>query len=187
MGRWLQTVFIISIFFYIFICCGKESRVGEKISTNEINKIKEMPDSEIFDFSYKFTDKGKLAWELFSEKAEIYKKNHLIKVNGVHLTFYNKDGSINTGVDSKYGVVYEDKHLLSAISNVVLRTSDGAVLYTDILFWDDNRKKLYTDSAVKIVRENGDIIEGIGLEADQKLEKVIIKRRVKGKIYENKR
>ncbi len=184
MGRRFKTICIISLLFIIFISCGEDKSVES--STNEINKIKSLPDSEIYDFSYKYTVGSKLRWELFSEKAEIYTKDDIIKVTGVHLTFYNNKGEIDTGLDSKYGMVHNNTKIMTAISNVVLRTATGSILYTDILNWDDNIQKLYTDGRVKIVKDTGDVITGIGFEADNKLEKIVIKRSVKGKIYEKK-
>ncbi len=183
MGKRISTLFLIFFVISINNCSNKKN--SEQISTNIEKRIKSLPDSEIYDFVYKYTSNGRLKWELFSEKAEIFKKQNIIKVNGVHLSFYNAKGEVDTGLDAKYGVVDNNKKIMTAVSNVVLRTAGGSVLYTDILNWDDNSQKLFTDSKVKIIRENGDIIKGTGLEADNRLEKIIIKHRVRGKIYEN--
>jgi len=146
---------------------------------------KKIPDVILYDFSYEFTNKDQPVWILYSKKAEVFKDDDIIKVDGVHLLFY-KNGKQDSILDSKFGEVREREKILSAISNVVLKTSDGSILYTEILHWDDNISRLYTDEYIKIVRPNGDIIEGIGMEADNNLEKLIIKRRVKGVIYEKK-
>jgi hypothetical protein len=44
--------------------------------------------------------------------------------------------------------------------------------------WNNKNKMLETDEPVKIIKKNGDTIEGIGLNADYNLEYYQIKRNV---------
>lgn len=186
MGKSKKALFIILLLFVFLIQCSqdKKNSTGEhEDSTNQ--SILDLADSEIYDFSYKYTNKEKIVWELSSKKAKVYNKKGLIKITGVNLNFY-KNNKVDTTIVSKFGEIYEEKKLLTAITNVVLTTEDGTILYTDILNWDENKNLLYTDEFVKIVKKNGDIIRGIGLEADHNLEKLVIKKNAIGKFYENK-
>lgn len=180
MGKSYRTVSIILSF--IILCACKDNSAKRKGLPDGV-PIEKIPDIILFDFTYRFMNKDKPVWILYSKKAEVFRNEDLIKVDGVHLVFY-KNGKQDTVLDSSFGEVREQKKLLTAISNVILKTSDGSTLYTEILHWDDNVSKLYTDAPVKIVRPNGDIVEGIGMEAYHNLEKLVIKRRVKGLIYE---
>jgi len=180
MGKSCRTIFI--ILSLVIFCACKDKFAKRKGLPDEI-AIEKVPDIILYDFTYRFMDKGKPVWILYSKKAEVFRDEDLIKVDGVHLVFY-KNGKQDTILDSRFGEVREQKKLLTAISNVILKTSDGSTLYTEILHWDDNISKLYTDAPIKIVRSNGDIVEGIGMEAYHNLEKLVIKRRVKGLIYE---
>jgi LPS export ABC transporter protein LptC len=166
---------------FILENCGKSvSKIEEK---NEV--FKKIPDVILYDFTYKFTKNDKIIWILYSNKADVFNDEKIIKVDGVHLVFY-KNNVEDTILDSKFGEVDQNKNILVAISNVVLKTVQNDFLYTDYLYWDDKTAKLYNTNYVKIARKSGDVIEGIGFEADNNLEKIIIKKSVKGKIYETK-
>ena len=174
-------IFLIIISLVIIIQCNSDK--DNLDSASGTNQFSELPDTEIYDFSYKYTKRDRMIWELHSKKAAIYNKNELIKIIGVNLIFY-KNNNIDTKVESKFGKILEKQKFLTAISNVVLTTKDGDVLYTDILHWDNNKQLLFTDEYVKIIKNNGEKIEGVGMEADNNLEKLIIKHDVTGEFYE---
>ncbi len=177
----LLTLFLVNI---STVCCSNKQSTQKK-STADTNVISNLPDTEIYDFSYKHTNKDKIIWELFSKIGKVFDRKGIIEIEGVNLNFY-KNNKPDSTITSKYGQIDEHKDILTAISNVVLTTSDGTVLYTDLLHWDNNKSLLYTEKFVKIIKQNGDIIKGIGMEADNQLEKLIIKRNVSGTIYEKK-
>ncbi|MBU1075935.1 MAG: LPS export ABC transporter periplasmic protein LptC [Spirochaetes bacterium] len=187
MGKSHETILIVWLGVILFFqCSGKNEHLNvEQIDASTNFAGLGIPDTEIFDFSYKYTSMDKVVWELFSEKGEVYNKHDLIKITGVNLNFY-KGNRVDTTVVSKWGEIYKEKKLLTAISNVILTTEDRTVLYTEILHWDDNKKLLFTDQFVKIIKQNGDIIKGIGMEADHNLEKLVIKRSVTGQFHESK-
>lgn len=171
------------IFLTIFLInCNRDKKKTDMIRTIE----EKIPDVILYDFTYKHTKGSETSWILYAKEAEVLRDENLIKVKNVNLVFY-KDNKPDTTLTSKYGIVNENENILSAISNVELKTVDGDFLYTDVLNWIDKDARLYTDSPVKIIRKGGDIIEGVGLEANSKLEKITIFKKVKGKIYEKNR
>ena len=72
---------------------------------------------------------------------------------------------------------------LYASGDVVVRNSEGLVLRTETLMWDNGKEKLLTEDFVTITRANGDVIRGYGLEADRNLERAVIKRLVRGEFH----
>ncbi len=177
---------LLIIFFLciLFFNCSDHS-TNNKSSTNSSNVIANLPDSEIYDFSYKYTEKDKLIWELNSKKAEVFSKQGMKKIDGVDLKFY-KNGRINSTLVSKFGEINENTKLLTAISNVVLKTTDGKTLYTEILHWNDVKKELFTYELIKIVQANGEVITAVGMIADIGLEKVKFLKDVEGEFHEKK-
>jgi hypothetical protein len=70
---------------------------------------------------------------------------------------------------------------------VVLTTRDRTILFTGLLHWDETRERLFTDRPVRIVKKNGEVIRARrGMEADNRLEKVVFKGNVSGEFYENR-
>ncbi|MBN1898365.1 MAG: LPS export ABC transporter periplasmic protein LptC [Spirochaetes bacterium] len=182
MEKSLRILYII-LFFGLMLNCHKRA-VTTAVQMGQTNA--KIPDVILYDFSYHFTSKGRSVWVLSSQKADVFRDEDLIKVDGVHLIFY-QNGKPDTIVDARFGEVKEKEKILSAMSNVILRTHDNSILKTEILHWNDSTAKLYTDEFVMITRPNGDVIQGYGMEADNNLEKMIIKKRVKGLLYEKKK
>ena len=179
----LLSIFFILIFSLYCLSCKNSGNNKNEHATNDLSV--DIPDTVIYDFSYRFTRGDQMVWELFSKKASVFSKQSIKKIDGVDLKFY-KNNRIDSILISRFGEHDEREGLLTAISNVVLTTEDGTVLYTEILHWDDKRSLLFTKEFVRILKKNGAIITAIGMEADNRLEKVLFKSRVKGEFYEQK-
>lgn len=93
---------------------------------------------------------------------------------GIHVTSYEKDGSVQGTVDSKYAKNLEEEMLWELRNQVVLVSGDKK-LETELLFWDTKKGIIYTDRYVRLT-DKGNVIEGnSGLISDQGLENPIIK------------
>ncbi len=82
---------------------------------------------------------------------------------------------------AKQGVLNQATDDLEARGDVRVASDDGALLTTEILFWDHQKAKIHTDEYVVITRGE-DVLSGFGLEADPGLDRVDIKREVKGTV-----
>jgi LPS export ABC transporter protein LptC len=79
------------------------------------------------------------------------------------------------------GRIQEKKQKFEALGDVVVTTDEGIKLQTESLRWDPQVNKIVTDDFVTITKDQN-VITGYGLEADQQLKHLIIKKQVKGKI-----
>lgn len=59
--------------------------------------------------------------------------------------------------------------------NVVMVNTDADSFLTQQLFWDQNQRKIYSDSFIHIVRSDR-IIEGYGFESEQNMRSYLVKR-----------
>ena len=79
------------------------------------------------------------------------------------------------------GVLLQATDDLEARGHVRVVADDGAVLRTEVLFWDHQRSRIHTDEPVEITRGE-DVLQGVGLEADPGLSNVDLKREVRGRV-----
>ncbi len=131
--------------------------------------------SQIGDFSLSgFGDKGKKAWDLAGQSADIL--NETVKLKKVVGNHYAEKDNINLTADNgdfnkKSGVV----HLQD---NVVITTSSGAKLTTDSLDWD--RKQQIVSTLDKVNLERSDMnLSGKGAVGQTALKQVVLEKDVR--------
>lgn len=79
-------------------------------------------------------------------------------------TLFNTEASVQA--DTAYN--YDKKGLWKLVGNVRFQNLEGRTLETSLLFWDQKKEKIYSDKFVKI-DDNGELITGVGFEAQQDL------------------
>lgn len=88
---------------------------------------------------------------------------------GIYVISYDEAGQEAGSIKSKYAKKLEDEMLWEARNEVVIINADGKKLETELLYWDMNKKLIYSDRYVKLTAD-GQIIEGNnGFKSDQDL------------------
>lgn len=88
---------------------------------------------------------------------------------GIYVISYDEAGQQAGSIKSKYAKKLEDEMLWEARNEVVIINADGKKLETELLYWDMNKKLIYSDRYVKLTAD-GQIIEGNnGFKSDQDL------------------
>ena len=64
-------------------------------------------------------------------------------------------------------IYYNKIELWKLNNNVKAVNLSGEEFYTNELYWDQKKEKVYSDSAIKIIQKDK-IIEGVGFESNQK-------------------
>jgi LPS export ABC transporter protein LptC len=89
--------------------------------------------------------------------------------------FYNITGAVESHLDSKYGKYFETMNRVLLRDSVVAYNFQGDTLHTQELWWDQNSQKIYTNKPVRI-RKSGNLIFGIGMDANQDLSDITIRK-----------
>lgn len=93
---------------------------------------------------------------------------------GIQLYTFSDGKSVESFLTAKYAVHYDKKKMWEARNNVVAMNRKGEILNTEKLFWDEQKKIIYSNDFVKFTSVDG-VIFGEGFEADELLENVEIK------------
>ena len=164
------------VIFFMISACGKEEPEAPEFPMD-------IPDQVMENTTITFTEEGVKSAVIYAKHLAVYEKLDLKKARGVRVDFYDQEGNHTSVLVADSGLIQEKRQNLEALGNVVVTTEEGIKLETSSLRWDPQKRKIVTDDFVKITKKK-DVITGYGLEADEELEHLVIKKRVKGKITE---
>lgn len=168
-GRLAGSIILISGLFLFSSC--EEKGIEEKLD-------EELPKITLEKFSLTETKAGDKLWTLDAEQARVY--DEIIKVDSVKIRFYDKDQIEFSILYAPGGILNRKTHNILVGDSVAVFTNDSTKLFTDSLFWQNDSQKILTDCYVKIIKQDGTVIEGKGLRADPYLKKIEVIGETKG-------
>ncbi len=115
-------------------------------------------------------EKNQLVWELKGEKAYVNWNKENIFIFKPRLTYTNKKNYKRTYIRGEQGELTEKKGVLFLKDNVSVHSQNGKKIFTDYLYWYQKRKMIKTTAPVKIITPSGNVVKGVGLQVDMKLD-----------------
>lgn len=103
-------------------------------------------------------------WQMFEDSEDPFWRFPL----GVDFEQYDLEMNPTANVVADSAVYFSRRRLWRLDGNVVIVNTQADSFLTQQLFWDQNERKIYTDSFIHIVRSDR-IIEGYGMESDQSM------------------
>jgi len=90
--------------------------------------------------------------------------------DGMQVYFYDDSLKMESEITADYTIYYIEEHLWHAIGNVVARRFDnGDALYTEELFWNENEKRIYSDTYTKVHNQDNVLYGSRGFRSNQDL------------------
>lgn len=157
---------------------------------NNIEEIKafasteNLPILEARNFETIFTDSGQIRYSLKTPKLLRFEdegRDYIEFPEGMELVKFDANKNILSSITADYAKQFVAEDKWEAKNNVVATNAQGDTLKTEHLIWEEKKEIIYTEEFVKIIRSD-QIITGIGLTSDQKLQNWKIKN-PKGTIY----
>lgn len=156
--------------------------------TKRLDKIQQhkssyLPMSIAENINTKHTDSGRLTSVLQSSKMINFSNKEFPYYQfpeGIDLTVYD-DQNQPSFVVANTAVVYNNTELIDLRGDVVLTTSSNDTLYTDQLYYDQEKEWLFTDFPVKF-RTKDYLTNGNGFDANQNFTNAQVLE-VTGRIY----
>jgi LPS export ABC transporter protein LptC len=135
---------------------------------------------QMSDFSLSgFGDRGKKSWDIAGKSADI--GTEVIKLNDIIGNFYGDQDNVRLTAEN--GNFNRREGSIHLQDDVVVTTSSGARMTTDVLDWDRKRQIVQTDSAVQL-QKNNMVITGQGAKGFPDLNKLNLDKDVKVRIDE---
>jgi LPS export ABC transporter protein LptC len=172
--------------FFIFLLLSQGygmKKGGEEIETTE--DIATIPDYLLSDVVHYHYEDGLLKVKVIFERGKYYNDLGELRVENCKFVYYDIDSEVVSRGSSKRAKLYTDGSKLIAEDNVVVISEENkGKLETEYLEWHGDENQFVSDRFVKVTQENGDTISGIGMVADVGLNRVTIKKDVKGSFKE---
>ena len=151
-------------FFIIIICYG----CVNKIQDIDLLYADATIDDYGLDIEIDYYVKGRLEFTLIAPemKKDLDPVDKNIFPRGIQVFVYNEKLDTISTISANFAVQNNDKNLVEVQKNVILRNSKNEQLNTEKLFWDKDKKQIYTDDFVTINTDN-EIIMGYGFLTDQ--------------------
>jgi LPS export ABC transporter protein LptC len=112
-----------------------------------------IPDYTIEHFSYVSTRQGQPQWKLFSKRAFLYNKEHVVHSKLIQAHLYNPDGgtTLVTGNEARYNT--EKKHL-EVFGDVKTTFPDGFETMSDYLYYEPPTRKVFVPEKYSVQGKN---------------------------------
>jgi len=153
---------------------------ADNITEGEKPKV---PDQESFGVTVTEFKGDTKKWIFYADYVATYNDSRLSKAKKIKIDFFDETGNRFSTLTADSGLIMEKSKDLIAQGNVVMVSNDGTRLETEELKWDNRKGKVVSDLFVRIT-QGDNVITGIGLESDPRLEHFEIKNRIRGRVYE---
>ena len=163
----ITAAFLAAVMFVLFPgCSGKDKKLTEAISENDT-----LPSMKSLGVTTLISDSGITRYKIVAEEWLIYdKKNppYWAFEKGVYLEKFDTLFHIDASIKADTAYYYEKKKLWELKGNVEVLSQNGDKFNTELLFWHEKEKRIYSDKFIRIEQEDK-ILTGYGFESNQEL------------------
>ncbi|MPQ48620.1 LPS export ABC transporter periplasmic protein LptC [Marinifilum sp. N1E240] len=134
---------------------------------------------------YIFTDSTRIQYrayavEFIETETEEGKINEFPR--GGKIISYDTDETVAWQIEANYAKNYGAEELWELRNNVVAHSDDGKTINTELLFWDQKKKLIYSNQYTTVTTEDGQVIEGTSFTSDEEMNEIRMKD-LKGEVY----
>ena len=169
----ITAAFLAAVMFVLFpACSGKDKKLAEAISENDT-----LPSMKTLGVTTLISDSGITRYKVVAEEWLIFdKKNppYWAFEKGIYLEKFDTLMNIDASIKADTAYYHERKKLWELRRNVQILSQRGDKFQTDLLFWDERKKKVYSDKFIQIEQEDK-LLKGYGFESNQELTEYEIK------------
>lgn len=164
--RFQFSLVLTGIFSLFLLNCAKiEEEPTQRTSAVERPQMQFL-DTTLLDFY----DGTQLSWRLKTAWLERWGNNGKVFAKPVLVDIFDSTGSKVAFLRSDSGELDARMTYVRAYGHVYALTPKGASLRADSLIWNKRENKIHTSSVVRVVSEDGDVLQGTGFRSDSKLE-----------------
>lgn len=117
------------------------------------------------------SDSGRISYKIDTEEWLIFDKRtppYWAFEKGVYLEKYDYDMNVEATIKCDTAYYYNEQKLWKLIGNVDIRNPKNERFFTDLMYWDQGKEKIYSDAYIKIEQED-QTTEGIGFSSNQSM------------------
>ena len=134
------------------------------VEIKSLPEYKELPDVIANNIEILHSDSAIVKINIFANEINVYNKNKqrtkskIIFPKGIDVKIYNKIKNVTSTIKADYAIYLEDEKLWEAKNNVIVENKlEKRIVYTEQLFWSENKGTIYSDKFVRVVYANGEM------------------------------
>lgn len=151
----------------VLISTGCEEKVKPSVLSGVSGT--HLPSQESWNSTITFSDSGTVKAIVQAGHIYAFDNSSVTHLDsGVIVDFFDEEGFHTTTLTSREGVVDEGTNNLEATGNVIVRSDSGTVVYTEKMFWNNQRQLIHSPEFVRIISPK-ERLQGTGFESDHNL------------------
>ena len=163
----ITAAFLAAVMFVLFpSCTGKNKDLADAISKNDT-----LPSMTSKGVTTLISDSGITRYKIVTEEWIIYDKKeppYWAFEKGVYLEKFDSLFHTDASIQADTAYYYEIRKLWELKGNVEVLSQNGDKFNTELLFWNEKEKRIYSDKFIRIEQEDK-ILTGNGFESNQEL------------------
>lgn len=149
-------------------CSGNKKVLGEAITERD-----SLPIMDTRGVTTLVSDSGITRYRINTEVWQMYDRkdpSYWAFEKGIYLEKFDSLFQIEASIESDTAYFYDKKKLWKLMGNVHVQNLKGEKFDTELLYWDQNKKKVYSDKRVRIEQPD-QIIYAWGFESNEQMTK----------------
>lgn len=150
---------------------------GKKYYTDAVTCRDSVPGMTTYNIVSLISDSGVMRYKIVADRWDVYDRltpSMWAFEEGVYLERFADSLTIDATVKADTAYYYDKKKLWELRSNVHIENLQGVIFDTDLLFWDQDREKVWSDRYIRI-QEMDRIIIGYGFTSNQQFDRYAIR------------
>lgn len=123
------------------------------------------------------SDSGRISYRIDTDEWLIYDKRkppYWAFEKGVYLEKYDREMNVEATIKCDTAYYYSNMKLWKLIGNVDIRNPKDERFYTELMYWDQENEKIFSDAYIKI-EQRDQTTEGVGFSSNQSMTRWEIK------------
>lgn len=154
------------MFLLLPACSHSKKNIAEAI--NEKDSLPDMRTTGVTTF---ISDSGMIRYKVITDEWLIFsQKNppYWAFEKGIYMEKFDSLFQIDASIEADTAYYYEQKKLWELRSNVHIRSQKGDKFDTELMFWDQEKEKIYSDKFIRIEQVDR-VLTGYGFESNQQM------------------
>jgi len=161
----ITTVFVAVVMLLFFSACtGNKKPLGEAVTNRD-----SLPALETHDVTTLISDSGVIRYRITTPLWMVFDKlnpSHWAFEEGVYLENFDENNDVQAEIKADTAYYYDKKKLWELRGHVEIKNQQGERFNTELLFWNQDTQKVYSDKFIRIEQKDR-IITGHGFDSNQ--------------------
>lgn len=147
-------------------CSGRKKELGEAITERD-----SLPVMDTRGVATLISDSGITRYRILTEEWLMYDRKqppYWSFEKGIYLEQFDSIFQVEASIKSDTAYYFEKERLWKLMGNVHIQNLKGEKFDTQLLYWDQNKQKIYSDKFIRIEQPDR-IITGRGFDSNQQM------------------